>query len=241
MVDVDDFRKLEQVSPDSDAAVVRQMKQAIASGKHWYLALLEAVGRWTIAEEVYHGRRYCYLVAGEAFDWLLLAERLCQAVDGLLPEDEKISLLFHGKPPLKLSVEEFKRLIGDSKYGQYLNYFYGVTVERALVLAVQDEVRKERWALGYPQEGDLNQEAYRRIYGKTSGVLLKNFRKERGCPRLKSIGLTELKEFAYWLFKYRLRQCDKARIASDTKKALLKLSSGQLAGEPSDKLPVSPP
>jgi hypothetical protein len=239
MVDVDEAKRLAQSSPGSDAVVVRQMKQAIAGGEHWYLALLEAIGQWTIAEEVYHGRRYCYLVAGEAFDWLLLAERLCEAVGGLLPEDEKISLLFHGKPPLKLSVEEVKRLIGDSKYCLYLNYFYGFTVERALVLAVQDEVRKERWALGYPQEGDLNQEVYRRIYGKTSGVLLKNFRKERGYPRLKSIDLTELKEFTYWLFKYRLKQCDKARIASDTKKALLKLSSGRLAGEPSDKLPLS--
>jgi hypothetical protein len=32
--------------------------------------------------------------------------------------------------------------------------------------------------------------------------------------------LTELKEFTYWLFKYRLRQSDKAKVASDTKKAL---------------------
>jgi hypothetical protein len=239
MVDVDEPKKLEQLSPGSDTALVRQMKQAIASGEHWYLVLLEAIGKWTIAEEVYHGRRYCYLVAGEAFDWLLLAERLCEAVDGLLPEDEKMALLFYGKSPLQLSVEEFKKLIGNSKYCQYLNYFYGVTVERALVLAVQDEVRKERWALGYTQEGDVYHEVYRRIYGKTNGVLLKNFRKERGYPRLKSINLAELKEFTYWLFKYRLKQCDKARVASDTKKALLKLSLAQLAGETSDKLLVS--
>ena len=29
-----------------------------------------------------------------------------------------------------------------------------------------------------------------------------------------------MKEFSYWRFKYRLQHCDKARIASDTKKAL---------------------
>jgi len=29
-----------------------------------------------------------------------------------------------------------------------------------------------------------------------------------------------MKEFTYWLFKYRLKHCDKARVASDTKKAL---------------------
>jgi hypothetical protein len=66
----------------------------------------------------------------------------------------------------------------------------------------------------------VDNEAYRRIYGATEAVLLKRFRRERGYPRLKSISLTELKEFTYWLFKYRLKQCEKAKVASDTKKAL---------------------
>jgi hypothetical protein len=36
--------------------------------------------------------------------------------------------------------------------------------------------------------------------------------------------LNELNEFTYWLFKHRLGNSDKARIASDTKKALLFLN-----------------
>ena len=66
----------------------------------------------------------------------------------------------------------------------------------------------------------MTNEVYRRIYGSTKTILLKRFRREKHYPQLKSIGLTELKEFTYWLFKYRLKQCDKARVASDTKKAL---------------------
>ncbi|GAJ03845.1 unnamed protein product, partial [marine sediment metagenome] len=31
-------------------------------------------------------------------------------------------------------------------------------------------------------------------------------------------------EFTYWLFKYRLNHCDKARVASDTKKGLEQLN-----------------
>jgi len=54
-------------------------------------------------------------------------------------------------------------------------------------------------------------------------VLLKQFRHEKGYPQLKSISLTELKEFTYWLFKYRLNHCDKVRVASDTKKGLEQL------------------
>ena len=65
----------------TDAEAIRYLKQAIADGKHWYIALLEAMGLWGSAEEVCNGRVYRYLIAGEAFDWLLLAERLCGAVD----------------------------------------------------------------------------------------------------------------------------------------------------------------
>jgi hypothetical protein len=214
-----------RLPPISDAEVIRYLEQAITGGKHWYIALLEAIGLWTVAEEVHDERHYRYLIAGEAFDWLLLAERLCEEVDGLLPDDEKAALLFHGQPPLNLTVDRFKELIGGGKYHQYLNYFYGITVEEALILAVQEEVRKERRALGYSnKEHDVINEVYRRIYGATKAVLLKRFRREKGYPHIKSISLAELKEFTYWLFKYRLKQCDKARIASDTKKALQQLN-----------------
>jgi len=203
---------------------IRYLEQAITGGKHWYIALLEAIGLWTDGEETHNGRHYRYLIDGEAFDWLLLAERLCEAVDGLLPDDERLALLFHGEPPIRLTKEKFKKLIGSGKYHQYLNYFYGITVEEALIQAVQEEVRKERRTSGYNNEHNLVNEVYRRIYGATKTILLKRFRREKGYPRLRSISLTELKEFTYWLFKYRLKQCDKARVASDTKKALEQLT-----------------
>ena len=209
------------MTPAGDAEAIRHLEQAIASGEHWYIALLEAIGLWNTAEEAHNGHTYCYLIDGEAFDWLLLAERLCQEVDGLLPEAEKTALLFSGRPPLNLPDEKFRGLIGGTKYHQHLNYVYGVIVEEALIWAVQEEVRKERWASGYYKEKDTyNNEAYRRIYGATKAVLLKRFRRFKGYPQLKSISLTELKEFTYWLFKYRLKHCDKAKVASDTKKAM---------------------
>ncbi len=217
----------------TDTEAIRHLKQAIISGKHWYIALLEAIGLWTDGEETYNGRHYRYLIDGEAFDWLLLAERLCQAVDGLLPDDERLALLFHGEPPIRLTKEKFKKLIGSGKYHQYLNYFYGITVEEALIQVVQEEVRKERRISGYNNEQNLPNEVYRRIYGATRAILLKHFRREKGRPRLKSISLPELKEFTYWLFKYRLKQCDKARVASDTKKALEQLTTN---GFPKNKI-----
>ena len=224
----------------SDAEVIRHLEQEIIGGKHWYIALLEAIGQWSSSEESRNGRLYRYLIDDEAFDWLLLAERLCEAVDNLLPGDEKEALLFHGRPPLDLTLKQAKELIGSKKYTQYLNYFYGIIVEKALILAVQEEVRKERLLLAYGGGHDEANEAYRRIYGTTKAVLLRRFRREKNYSQLRSITLAELKEFTYWLFKYRLRQCDKAKIASDTKKALEQLKRlragrdflGVLATEP---------
>jgi hypothetical protein len=222
---------IQPISSDS-AEAIRQLEQAILNGQHWYIALLEAIGRWTQDEEVYNGRHYHYLIDGEAFDWLLLAERLCGAVDDLLPEEEKMALLFHGQPPLKLSTSKFKTLIGGTKYRHYLNYFYGVTVEEALFLVVQDEVRKEKRTLGYNNEHNLTDEVYQRIYGAARATLLNRFRREKSYPRPRSISLTELKEFSYWRFKYRLKHCDKARMASDTKKALERLGSNGFSRGP---------
>lgn len=211
------------MTPDVNSEAIRYFKEALATDKHWYIALLEAIGLWSAAEETDDGRIYRYLIDGEAFDWLLLAERLCEVADGLLPEDEKLALLFHSKPPLRLTADRFKRLIGSAKYHQYLNYFYGITVEEAIILAVRQEIRKEKRTLGYNKEHDIDDEVYQRIYGATKATLLKKFRRERGLPQVRSISLTELKEFTYWLFKYRLNHCDKAKVASDTKKGLEQL------------------
>ncbi len=217
--------------PEEEA--IRHFKDSIAAGKHWYLALLEAINLWQIPEEKVGKRRYKYIIGGEAFDWLLLAERLCGAVNELLPEDEKQALLFNGKPPLQIGAEEFKRLIGEQKYQQHLNYFYGVTVEEILLQVVEEEVRKEQ-SLNYLSEENITNEAYQRIYDLTQSEMLKLFKRERGYHHLHEMDMTTLKEFTYWSFQYRLKICDKARIASDTRKALawLKEKTGKSMNNP---------
>jgi hypothetical protein len=212
-----------------DDEAIRHLKRAIGEGKHWYIALLEAIGLWTKSEEDYDGRHYRYLIGGEALDSLLLAERLCRPVDGLLPEKEKEELLISGKAPVELTREEFKTLIGDAKYQAYLNFFYGILVEEALLLAVEEEVRKEHTLLHLEEEA-IAREAYQRIYSADMTTLLQRFRGEIGYPKRKSISLSEQKEFRYWLFKYRLRSCSKEKVASDTKKGLKQLKRQQRLG-----------
>jgi len=206
-----------------DTQAIRGLKSAIAEGKNWYVAVLEAIRLWSSPEEDYSGRHYQYLVDNEAFDWLVLAERLCEELDGLIPDNERTNLLFFGIPPIELSKDEFKDIIGDFKYQAHLNYFYGILVEKFLILAVNEEIRKKKRVIGLNNDNGVVDETYQRIYGATQFSLLKQFRKERHYPQLRSISLNELNEFTYWLFKYRIKMRDKSCVASDTKKALTKL------------------
>ena len=197
------------------------LSDAIASGTSWPTALLEAVGLWTLPEEVYRGRLHRYLIQGEAFDWLLLAQRLAHGADGLIPTQERRQLLRQGSLPTELSLEEFQHLVGPTKYRAYLNYWYGVTVETALQEAVREEVRKERISRGVSPNSRVAAETFRRIYGDARSPLLAHYvreRQRRPPYPLASGGL--LKEFTYWLFTRRLQRSDGTRVASDTRKGL---------------------
>ncbi len=220
MTQTDDKLVATGASTPGDAEAIAYLARALAAGEPWYPAMLRAMGMWSSPEESLDGRTWRYLIDGEAFDWQLLAERLCDTVADRLPEAERDALLFHGRPPLELSAAEVRELIGAGKYGHYLNYFYGVIVEGALLLTVQEDIEKERRLQVYRVRRESTDEAYRRVYNADRDELLHRFRQERGYPQLKSITVSQLKEFTYWLFKYRLKKCEKARIASDTTRAL---------------------
>lgn len=196
------------------------MRRAVRGGTHWYIALLETMAQWTAAEEDVDGRHYVYLVAGEAFDWLALAERLCLALDGLVPDVERDALLYRGRPPLALTAEEFRRLLGPAKHKAYLNFLYGVEVEEALQLAVEDDLRKERRNRWQPEDPGLDDAVFRRIYGATRDEMLRAFLREKKLPRRSSLTLERYREFLYWRFKWRMRRQPRPRVASDTKKGL---------------------
>src|SRR5437867_7996914 len=106
---------------------------------------MQAVRDWPLPEESIGERTYRYLVGGEAFDWLLLTERLCDEIEELIPDDEREALLFHGRLPEDVDEHDVERLLG-AKHRAHLNFVYGVRVEEALQLAVADEVQQEWFA-----------------------------------------------------------------------------------------------
>ena len=209
--------------------VVAGFHRALSDGDDWFPALLEAVRRWQLPEEVVNGRRYRYLIGGEAFDWLLLAERLCESVNGAVPADERERLLFFARPPQDLPADEFKQAIGDAKHRAHLNFMYGVIVEEALQLTVEEEVLKERRTRVLSQRESVQQEVFHRIYRQDDMELLAVFREEHGQPSADELSYGALREFTYWLFKRRVNDSDPARVASDTRKALAKVSELEMA------------
>jgi hypothetical protein len=203
-------------------ALIVEMRVAILGGEPWFRALLATIARWRLPDELVNGRRYRYLVGGEAFDWLLLAERILDGVSDVVPASEKDALLYHGRPPEELGAEEFRRAIGRPKYRAFLNYLYGVTVEEALQLVVEEDLEKERRA-HVSSKDPADTTVFQRIYGRPRDELLEEFRRERSRGMSDAISLEELKEFTYWLFKYRLKMCAPPRVASDTTRGLERL------------------
>ena len=213
-----------------DPQAIHHLKKSIAEGRDWIQALLESMALWTTPEETFQGRRNKYLLDGEAFDWLLLAERLLAEVDGLVPEEAKRDLLFTGDVSGSVSGEGFKDLLGHQKYSAYLNYWYGVVVEEAVVQCVEEEEWKRIHSGGVQSPSGVTDLAFRRVYGLDQDTLLKLFREKKGYPASESMTLTEIKEFTYWLFKYRLQNSEGARVASDTRKGILFLEKMRQEG-----------
>ena len=214
-----------------EEALDRLMRE-IQGGRPWAEALLEAMSMWTLPEEQVDGRLYRYVIQGEAFDCLLLAERMCGQLRESAQAQEVEELLFRGRFPSYITPESFKNLLGYNKYRGFLNFWYGVVVEQALHVAVEEEVRKDLRAGGRVDVEDMSDAVHRRIYDDGLASLLTRFREDMGYPNRKKFSLTQSKEFTYWLFKLRLYYWDPARVASDTRKGLSWLERVRGSSEP---------
>jgi hypothetical protein len=215
--------------PAPEEAILR-LRHEVAEGRHWFDALLDAIGTWRTPAERIGERDYAYLVGGEAFDWLLLAERLLGELRDLVPPKEAAALLFEGRWPIDLEDDEFAERLGPAKFSAHLNYLYGVLVEEALQLYVEEEMAKEIYARGaWAHDPRTDEGMYQRVYGKPLADLKALYYEQTGTLLRDRVDLPELKAFTYWLFRFRLKWQDKARVASDTRKGLAQLTRMELA------------
>ena len=205
-------------------ALLAQFHARLHAGAPWFDALLDCIHEWEQPRETFDGREYVYLIEHEAFDWLLLAERICDsAPPGLLPPHEVEALLVDESPPTPLSEVEFQERLGTAKYWAHLNFLYGVRVEQALHLAVERVLQKERSGLAFSHaRNELDGDVFGRIYGARQSDLLRDFRaaNNRQDADPERIEHAEWQAFTYWLFRRRLERQDPARVASDTRQGM---------------------
>jgi hypothetical protein len=207
---------------EPDAAVDTYI-DALDRGAPWYPALLDVIAHWTAPDEQLEGTSRPYLIAGEAFDWLRLAERLIGAAGDRVPADEAERLLFRGEAPDGSDEEAFARAIGPQKHRAHLNFQYGVVIEEALLLAAELELHKARNIEGiHGEPPDVM--AYERVYGKPLAELLTLYRNETGAYIGERVRQSDWHAFTYWCSKHRFKTGEPARVASDTRKALALLS-----------------
>ncbi len=207
------------LTPESLEAL-DHLRAGLVVGRPWPVVLLEALGMWTSPSEMFQGRRRQYLVENEAFDLMALAERLGQEVADLVPAPEWRQFSLRGRFPMEIAEEDLRTLLGTAKVKGLLNYWYGVALEGALQAAVRDEVRKERMGVGIRSQAGVADAAFMRIYGAMQGQLLQTFREQRSGFEVSSGDAAESKAFTYWLFKLRVNESEKTKVASDTRKAL---------------------
>ena len=212
-----------QEGPLSPEQAERALLARLEAGEPWYTALLHVIARWVAPVETIDGERYAYLIGGEAFDWLLLAQRLLDTTGDRVPGSEREALLRFGVTPDGEDEETFAQGIGPAKHRAHLNFQYGVVVEEALLLATEQELRKAG-RLSHAAEHAADVLAYQRVYGRPLDELRALYRHEAGVELGGRVRLGDLREFTYWCSKYRVQNGEPERVASDTRKALALLS-----------------
>lgn len=213
--------------------VVERLQARAGRVEPWHIAVLRAIGEWELPDEEVSGRRWHYIIGGEALDWLTLAQRLCLAIPNVIPTEELEPLLFFGRLPGNLSADQFRQLVGPYRYTAHLNFWYGVVVEEALQLAVEESIRKSRLARCYGDSEKVVEEAYRHLYGVNRTELAGQFQAEtvgQWGGDWETISLAGWYEFTYWLFKRRVRKWHPARVASDTRRGLDRLNELRRGG-----------
>ena len=182
--------------------------------------ILQLMQDWKIPSEVVGGRKFTYLILGEAFDYLSLLERISLQPGIFIEKNQLEELLFYGYFPPHSIKQEIRKHLGWKKYKAFLNYWYGVVIEQCLQYVVEVEVRKEFLSKGLMEPDDVIDIVFGRLYGGCQENLLTEYLGKSHSCNIKSMSVLELEGYIYWLFQQRFEESDQSRFASDTLKAL---------------------
>ena len=190
--------------------LIQELKSKIENGINWEKAVVDCISDWDINEEFYRGYKYKYWINNEAFDWMSLTERLGSAIKSYLNKKKYHELIFTGLLPSKNSYEYMKKVISKNKLSQMRNFYYGIIIEDLIYIQKSQQDLKNSIYTTNKYDG------YEEIYGKNINLLFQQFAKNTKFTNQTKINLYTYKEFIYWLFKFRIKNSDKTKVASDT-------------------------
>jgi len=197
--------------------------------KDWQISILKKISKWPLQKNQTNSKRSKYLIFGEALDWKLLAEKV--SIKGCGKASDKLqSWLDLSDPMGGFNELQFKRYVGLEKYRAVLSFFYGVTVERALVIDIQELFFKRLIGNGKHPNETFCDGLYVELYGKTQDELWTDFTETTEANNVlkgRDHFLFEDNIFTYWLFKLRMSFSEPEKLASDTRRGLQRLSKIQ--------------
>ena len=205
---------------NSPKELISVLRNSIKNSVPWPQALIQTMAVWSLPNETFKGKKYIYLIDGECFNILLLAERLMLELKDLISSTDIENLLFKSEFPSGFDLSTLKYEIGITKYRGHVNFFYGVVVEEILQYTVEREIEKRFYSNGMGGIKNLDDETFKQLYKSKFDDLYTQFCIDTSAIKNKKSYFNEYIQFTYWLFKYRVTISDGAKIASDTKKAL---------------------
>jgi hypothetical protein len=113
------------------------------------------------------------------------------------------------------SYSYLKTKISKTKLSQMRNYYYGIIIENFIYHYKLIQYQKN--TLDYIKQ---EESFYEEIYGKKLNLLYDQFISQAQITNRHKLNIHEYKKFCYWLFKYRIKNSDKAKMASETNLAL---------------------
>ncbi len=221
-----------EVEVDDDVGyILNVLSSRVGAEPHrWRDHIFTAISRWSLPSEEISDEPHVYFIGGEAFNWRRLAERLAWHIAFLLPEEEELAMghwleddhMFGG-----LEESQFRRVLGHEKWRAFLNYFYGVTLERCLALYAGSRIAKAKFGGGQSVSDDMLDGAFEALYGETEQALWIAFATESGLRIdsgvARSLAIDD--EFTYWCFKRRIGTTYLAHVAHEVKHGLEALAS----------------
>ena len=224
------------------AAALDDLSRRIESdAEGWRAHIFNAISVWRLPSETVADEEYVYFIGGEAFNWRRLAERLAWHIALQLPEELELEMqdwldsddIFGG-----LEESEFRKALGHDKWRAHLNYFYGVTLERCLVLHAGLVIEKDRVGHGRGVNDDVMDGAFVTLYEAEEPQLWAEFATACGLGdhsgAARSVALDD--EFTYWLFKRRVRTTYQVHVAHEVRHGLAMLERLTAACERREKM-----